>query len=284
MSIFDSQIKTSITIVTIGAITIFGITAGWDIVSAKLLPNVTLGLYSRDFWENYLVELHGMILELAVVGGLILWLDSRRVGRSEIKRQLEDLNDYALLDAPEINLKKIGILKRLNEARVTCFNVANISVFGMLLNNFEAKGGKLIGFKIAQGVLKNVLFYDVMMRSSNFEGCEIKNSRFTKCNLLKSKFTGAACRGVSFEGAVLERCDFTDCDLQSANLKGADVRGVKFDGANMKQCSLMGVKNLDVHALAKASCLDYVAIPDTELKILAGLRKDMKYQKSRGRP
>ncbi|WP_157686999.1 pentapeptide repeat-containing protein [Pseudomonas alkylphenolica] len=284
MSIFDSQIKTSITIITIGLIVIFGITACWDAISSNVLPDTTLGLYSRGFWENYLVELHGMVLELAVVGGLILWLDSRRTGRSEIKRQLEDLSDYALLDAPEINLKKIGILKRLNDARVTNFNVANLSVFGMLLNNFEARNGKLIGLKVEQGVLKNVLFDGVMMRSSNFEGCEIKNSRFVGSNLLKSKFKGAVCRGASFERTILERCDFTDCDLQSANFKGADMRGVKFDGANLKQCSLMGAKNLDLNALAKASCLDYVAISDAELKILIGLRNDMKYQKSKGRP
>lgn len=283
MSIFDSQVKTSLFITVIGVVLIFLVTANWDVVSASIFPNTTIGLYRREFWENYLVELHGMVLELAVVGGLIIWLDSRRVGRSEIKRQLEDLSDYALLDTPEINLKKVGIIKRLNDAGVNSFNVLNLSLFGMLLNKVEVRGGKLIGLKVSHGFIKGSVFKDVMMRSSNFEGCDLKNTNFSGSNLLKSNFSGAICRGVSFEGAIMERSDFSDCDLQSSSFKGADLRGVKFDGANLKQCSFKGATNIDIEMLAKAACLDYIAISDAELDSLIKIRKNIKYQK-RGRP
>ena len=283
MSIFDSQVKTSLFITAIGLVLIFLVTANWGVVSASIFPNTILGLYSRGFWENYLVELHGMALELAVVGGLIIWLDSRRVGRSETKRQLEDLSDYAQLDTPEVNLKKTGIIKRLNDAGVKSFNVQNLALNGMLLNKVEMRGGKLIGLKVSQGIIKGSVFEDVMMRSSNFEGCDLKNTSFARSNLLKSKFSGAICRGVSFEDAILERSDFSDCDMQGACLRGADLRGVKFDGANLKQCSLKDAKNIDIEMLAKAACLDYIAISDVELDALIKIRGSIKYQK-RGRP
>jgi uncharacterized protein YjbI with pentapeptide repeats len=278
LSIIKNPLKTVIAITIIAAISIFLVCANWNWVSSTIFPNTILGVYRKEFWENVLVEMHGMILDLVVVGILIFWLDSRRAIKSEIHRQLEDLVDYASLDSPEVNLKKIGHIKRLNSVGVKCFNVQNLTLSEVALSGVSVENSKMIGLKISGGKVSSSEFINVQMRSSDFENCTIRNAKFEASNLLKSKFKGAVCKGVSFRGACLERVDFTDCDLQSAILREADLRGAIFKGANLKQCSLMDAKNIDLGELSKASCLDHIAMSEENIMQLVSLRSDMKYQ------
>ena len=116
--IIKSPVATLATIAVILVLTIVSITAFWDSISNTVLPNTMLGLYNKDFWENFLVEMHGIVFELSIIGVLILWLDSKRSKSGEITRLREDLEDYSSLDFPEINVKKLGHIKRLNQHNI----------------------------------------------------------------------------------------------------------------------------------------------------------------------
>jgi uncharacterized protein YjbI with pentapeptide repeats len=240
-------------------------------------------LYEKDFWENILVEAHGMVIELVIVGVLVIWLDSRRSANSEILRLNEDLVDYAQLDFPEINVKKLGHIKRLNAAGVMQINVQNLSLNSLNVRGVNICDSKIIGLKISNGMVSNSSFINVQMRSSNFESTTIKSSKFENCNLLKSKFSNAICKGINFSNSVVERVDFNNCNLQSSNFSNCDMRGVKLVGANLKHCSFQGATNLDAIEIAKSSSIDYIAISDELLIELKALRPDMKYQSSRDR-
>lgn len=281
--VFDSPVKTATVIAILTIIPIVLITGFWDFVSSTIFPNTRIGLYEKDFWENILVEAHGMVIELVIVGVLVIWLDSRRSTNSEIVRLNEDLVDYAQLDFPEINVKKLGHIKRLNAAGIMQINVQNLALNGLNVRGICIRNSKTIGLKVSNGTVSSSSFINVQMRSSNFENTTIKNSKFENCNLLKSKFGNATCKGISFSNSVIERVDFINCNLQSSNFSNCDMRGVKLEGANLKQCSFQGATNLDATEIAKASSIDYIAISDELLEELKALRPDMKYQSRRGR-
>jgi len=282
--IVKSPVATLAAIAAVLVLTVFLITAFWDGVSNTVLPNTMLGLYNRDFWENFLVEMHGIVFELSIIGVLILWLDSKRSKLGEITRLREDLNDYSTLDFPEINVKKLGHIKRLNE-----HNIKNIDVQNLILNKLKVKGiiaegAKLIGLKIVAGSIVSSNFKSMKMRSSNFQESTIKNTTFESCDLLKSKFNESICKGVDFSNSSLERADFTASDLQSSIFNGCDVREAKFDGANLKHVSFHNAKHLTSELLLKAKNLDYVKVSDEIMAKLIVQRPDMKYQKNKGRP
>jgi len=280
---FDSPVKTAIVIAILTIIPIVLITVFWDFVSSTIFPNTRIGLYEKGFWENILVEAHGMAIELVIVGILVIWLDSRRSTNGEIVRLNEDLVDYAQLDFPEINVKKLGHIKRLNAAGVMQINVQNLALNSLNVRGVCIRDSKTIGLRISNGTVSNSSFINVQMRSSNFENTTIKSSKFEYCNLLKSNFGNSTCKGVNFSNSVIERADFINCNLQSSNFSNCDMRGVKLVGANLKQCSFLGATNLDAKEMAKASSIDYIAISDELLEELKVLRPDMKYQSRRGR-
>jgi uncharacterized protein YjbI with pentapeptide repeats len=281
--IIKSPVNTLVTIAIVLVIIVFFITAFWEVVSATVLPNTKLGLYDKDFWENFLVEMHGIVFELSIIGVLIIWLDSKRNKNSDIERLKEDLEDYSNLDFPEINVKKLGHIKRLNKHNIKDLNVQNLVLNGLNIKGIYAEKSRLIAFEVKEGFITNSVFKLMKMRSSNFQGTRIKNTPFECCDLLKSKFVRAKCKGINFSGSCLERADFTDADLQSSIFKGCDVREVIFERANLKHAAFHESIHLTAAILAKAQNLDYVKVPEVIMCDLIKLRPDMKYQKAKGR-
>lgn len=283
-SIFTSPVKTLAWMSAILALVVALITGFWDFVSTAIFPNTKVGLYDREFWANFLVEMHGIVFELSVIGVLLVWLDSRRNKSGEINRLKEDLDDYALLNFPEINVKKLGHVKRLNEHGIVRINVQNLILNGLKLQGLKFEDCKLIGLKVVGGSVVNSSFKTVKMRSSNFEDGTIKASSFSSCDLLKSKFGRARCKGANFSKSCLERADFTKADLQSSVFNHCNIRNAKFDGANLKHASFQYAEYISAEGLAKAENLDYVKVPKKILRELVQLRPDMKYQLNDGRP
>ncbi|BFM19028.1 pentapeptide repeat-containing protein [Gilvimarinus japonicus] len=282
--IIKSPVATLATIAAVLVLAVFLITAFWSDVSSTVLPNTKLGLYNKDFWENFLVELHGIVFELSIIGVLLLWLDSKRTKSGEIKRLREDLEDYSTLDYPEINVKKLGHMKRLNEHKIKNIDVQNLVLNELKVKGIIAEDSRLIGLKIVAGSVVSSNFKSMRMRSSNFHESTIKSTIFESCDLLKSKFNESICKGVDFTNSSLERADFTNSDLQSSIFNGCDVRGAKFDGANLKHVSFHNSKHLTSELLLRAKNLDYVKVSDEIMAELIAQRPDMKYQKNKGRP
>lgn len=282
--ISKSPVKTLALVSAILVLAVALVTACWDSVSTTVFPNTRIGLYEREFWENFLVGMHGIVFELSVIGLLLVWLDSRRSKTGEINRLKEDLDDYALLDFPEINVKKLGHIKRLNEYGVFQINVQNLVLNELRLQGIEVRDSKLIGLKVIGGSIVNCSFTKIRMRSSNFEDGTIKACSFDSCDLLKSKFGRSQCKGVNFSGSSLERADFTKANLQSGIFNHCNVRNAKFDGANLKHASFQNAEYISAEGLAKADNLDYVKVSEEILKELIELRPDIKFQKNYGRP
>lgn len=284
LRIFKSPVKTLAFVSAILLLVVALITAFWDSVSTTILPNTKFGLYEREFWENFLVEMHGIVFELSVIALLLVWLDSRRSKTGEINRLKEDLDDYALLDFPEINVKKLGHIKRLNEHSVFQIDVQNLVLNKLKVKGIEVRDSKLIGLKLTGGSIVNCSFTKVRMRSSNFEDGTIKACSFDSCDLLNSKFGGAQCKGVNFTGSSLERADFTNANLQSSVFNGCNVRNTKFEGTNLKHASFQNAEYISAEELAKADNLDYVKVSKKILEELIELRPEIKFQRNDGRP
>ena len=70
--------KTTLIILLVLTIASIFITCNWNYVSSVVLPNTTWGLYNKDFFENLLVEIHGGIFDLLIVGVILYWFDKRR--------------------------------------------------------------------------------------------------------------------------------------------------------------------------------------------------------------
>ncbi|MND62814.1 Pentapeptide repeats (8 copies) [compost metagenome] len=281
--LIDDPIKTAILVVGIFGLSLIALGLSWGFLSNNIFPNTIVGIYKKSFWENLVISLHGVLIDLILVAILILWLDHRRTKRASNQQFKEDLEDYALLDFDEINLKKLGHLKRLNFNKVHSVNVQNLVINRMHAKDLLFHDCKMIGLKLSNGRLESSRFSSVRMRSCNFEKTEIKATEFIDCILLKSKFAFSTLKGVSFEKSILERCDFSDADLQSTIFKSCNLTGATFANANLNRANLMNAVGVDVEELSKAKSLDYIQIEVDILEKLKDIRPDMNYQ-GKGRP
>ncbi|WP_397454753.1 pentapeptide repeat-containing protein [Pseudomonas lurida] len=282
--IINSPIGTALLVVLVAFIIIVTISSAWEFISTTVFPDTTIGVYNRGFWENVLVELHGMLIELAVVGVLLLWLDGRREHASSVLQSKEELIDYAELDFPEAHLKKMGALKRLSIAGNTNFVVRDLHLVGRDLKGLKLKGCSVIGMRLTGGKVTSTTFESVEMRSSNFVDCKIKSTLFISGSVYKCNFQGATLIDVRFEGVDIKKAEFVNCIMTNTIFKNVSLAGVKFDGANLGRCSFLGAQDIDVAQLAKADNLDYISISTELLKELIAIRPDIKYQRSNRRP
>lgn len=279
--LFQSGNKSALTAVFslfAGVFIVFvSITAGWNYVSTTVFPNTTVGLYDRNFWENILVESHGLLLDILVLGVLVVWLELRRNNKQFIYRHKEDISDLAHLDTPEINMKKVGIIKRLNS-----INIYDIDVPNLVLTNAKAKGlkfknSKLIGFKLSNGSLHSFSYEDSNLRSSDFSGSRILNTEFIRCNLYKTDFTNCQASGTDFTDSCLDRVKFIGANMTSANFRGSDLIGASFEGANLRNANFKDAKNLSIERLIKAECLDYIVIEEVLRNEVLRHRDEVKF-------
>ena len=282
--IINSPIGTALLVVLVAFIVIFTISSAWEFISTTIFPNTTLGVYNRGFWENVLVELHGMLIELAVVGVLLLWLDGRREHAKSILQSKEELTDYADLDFPEAHLRKMGALKRLSVAGNTNFIVRDLHLIGRELKGLKLKGSSVIGMRLTGGKITSTTFDSVDMRSSNFVDCTIRNTSFMSVRMYKCNFQGATLAGVKFEDVDINQAEFINCTMPNTIFKKVSLAGVRFDGADLSRCSFLGARDIDVAQLAKAKKLDYISISKDLLTGLIVLRPNIKFQRDTRRP
>lgn len=67
-------------------------------LAALVVIGLSLWFYDFEFLENILVEAHGMLFDLLVIGVFLFWLQSlgekRRERRLNIQRWQEEISDY----------------------------------------------------------------------------------------------------------------------------------------------------------------------------------------------
>jgi hypothetical protein len=105
--------KTTLIILSVVTSLIVLVTGFWDTVSSTILPNTAWGLYNKDFFENLLVEMHGSIFDLVVVGVILYWFESKREEREKLNRAKEELETLKYYYGVDLSYRYYGALRYL---------------------------------------------------------------------------------------------------------------------------------------------------------------------------
>ncbi|RYV01806.1 hypothetical protein SOPP22_15740 [Shewanella sp. OPT22] len=265
-----------ITLFTLVLLFVVGITAFWDSVSNIVFPNTTVGLYNRGFWENVLVEAHGLLFDILIIGVIVVWLDTKRAQSDEKVTTLNNLSDVSYLDLPEVNLRKVGMIHRLNNLDVFQFSINQLVISGARVIELTSKFSSLNQLKAKKTEITSSNFINTQLIKSDFSESLIRTTKFLKCEMKKTVFIDSQVRGVDFTDSNLERAVFINADLQNAIFKGCNLREINFENANLRNVNLKGVKHLNVESLLKAKNIDYLVIDDEIRKGLKSRNIDAK--------
>jgi hypothetical protein len=160
---------------------------------------LSLPFYLEDpwqFWGSVLIEIHGLLFELLIMGVFLLWLESLGEKQLTITRYREEIGDYLGWDDDEATYRIIANIKRLNR-----YGISNINLTGAFL-----KGANLTG---------------INLRFANLLGADMRGANLKKADLSKANLTGAHLKGAFLQKADIRGTNFLRAELSGANLSGA---------------------------------------------------------------
>ncbi|CAH6871573.1 conserved hypothetical protein [Vibrio chagasii] len=252
------------------------LTSCWEVVSSNIFPNTTLGLYNKDFWENVLVEAHGMVFDILIIGVIIVWLDTRRTTFNEKKSMINELSDMSYLDLPEVNHRKVGMMHRLNKLGVESFNIDELIIAEVKVKGLIVDASTLNNLKVMRSSISETHFTETALLRADFSDTQIKSTKFLNCEMKKAVFIQAKAHGVDYSNSNLERARFMDADLQNAIFKGCNLREANFENANLRNANFKGATYVKAENLLKAKSLDYIVVDEEIKETLRTLKADIK--------
>lgn len=166
-----------------------------------------------DYLNNIIVEAHGLLFDLVVLGILISIYERRIQQRDAIERDKNLIHDYRRWEEQEATYRIVGAIRRLNKE-----NVSQVSLYCCFLKNAQLMA---LNLTEADFFLTNLI--SANLSSTNLTRATFSGTNLTKANLTKANLTMAK----------MIQANFTDANLTDANLTDATFMGVNLTGANL---------------------------------------------------
>lgn len=256
-----------IAVIVFAAVSVL-ITGFWDTISGAILPNTTWGLYSKSFFENVLVEAHGAVIDLFIVGVILYWFEQRRDRRSQINTQEEILADLRLYRAPDAPYRTLGTIRRLLALGKNGLQLSEMTLSSLEIKNIRLADCNLHAAVFAESRMTHVQFDNCSADAAIFAGAVLEDTRFTNSSLRRARFQNARLNGLNLTSCRIESADFTNASLRSANLKGLDCNGVSFRNADLRSANFIGARNLDPDTILAAKCIKDLKSDDPHIKAI----------------
>jgi hypothetical protein len=126
-----------------------------------IIMTLSVPFYIKNFWDflgNILVEGHGLLFDLLVLGVFVLWL--QRLGRQQliVTRYREEIEDYLGWNDKRAMYKIVANIKRLNH-----YNITNIT--------------------LTEAFLKNAYLVKADLMEANLRGADLRNAYLMEADL-----------------------------------------------------------------------------------------------------
>ena len=234
---------------------------------AVIVLSLSFKYYLADFdgyWSQVLVEAHGMIFDIAVIGILLFWLNENGAKRQRIRTYKDEIDDFRLWESEEAAFRTVGNIKRLNRHKIQEINLVNCYLARTNLNYVNLRGSNLNSANMSNSSL-----IETNLENTRFNQTNLENSNLNSANLKGSYASGANFKDsflikTQFEGAFLIKTNFKNAFLMEANLQNSYLMGADFENASLYKADLRGAKGLTLEQLSKAKTL-YLAKFDDEL-------------------
>ncbi len=244
--------RTTIVILVFISILTILITGFWPSLSTAVFPESTWGLYRRDFFENFLIEMHGSILDLFVVGVILYWFDKKRDERNKVDNARENLQALKFYYGEDAPFRFYAGLHNLLSLGVNSIDLPEANLSKLKIDDLNLSKSNLVAANFSESILRNVNFVSCNLEAANFIDCQIKISSFDKVNLKRAKFIGAQLNGMDFRNCDIRGAVFKNTDLKSANFRGVDCSQVSFEGANLRSANFIDSRNLTMETIRES--------------------------------
>ncbi|BEE18512.1 MULTISPECIES: pentapeptide repeat-containing protein [Aeromonas] len=214
--------------------------------------------YSKpDFLEGILVESHGMLLDILVIGVFILWLNSHRLKTDRIERFLEEIDDFREWESQEASQRISGNIKRLNLSGVTKITLSRCYLRAADLRSVNLSHSPMHRVDLGKSRLRHARLDYVDLDTAFLGMCDLRATSFISANLERVRFFFARANGAIFTKANLRKADMKHGQFRNADFKECNFSEAKLTGADMAGADFRGATNLSIEELLKTKSLGY---------------------------
>ncbi|WP_081318822.1 pentapeptide repeat-containing protein [Enterobacter asburiae] len=237
---------------------IFIWTAFFPQLSSFFFQNTSLGLYDKPFWKDFLVNANASILDFLAITIVLYFFETSRNSKEKAEDLHSDLLNYAPHNTVEMNVRKVRIIRKLNEMKVTTIHCERMIIEGLNIKNFDFFDSQLSGLDLNKCNADKLSFKNCTIQGMNLSNTKLKNTKFENCTLKNLIAKNANLKGTKFMDCDLDGADFTNSNLQSATLSNCNLNKVNYTSANLNHASLKESHNIDVNAVNLAKSRKYI--------------------------
>lgn len=237
------------------------------LVISLLVFGLSAKYYIADFegfYSQILVEAHGMVFDITIIGLLIFWLNQNGEIRQRIRTYKDEIDDFRLWESDEAAFRTVGNIKRLNRHKIYEINLVNCHLTHTNLNYVMLKGSNLNSANLSASSLIESNLECTRLNQTNLENSNLNQANLNGAYASGANFKDAFLIKAQFENAFLIKSNFKNAFLMEANLRGSYLMGADFENASLYKADFRGAKGLTVDQLAKAKTL-YLAKFDDEI-------------------
>lgn len=219
----------------------------------------------NGFYYQILIESYGMLLDFAVIGILLFWVNKNRENRQLVRTCKDEIEDFKFWESEEAAYRTVGNIKRLNRYNIheidlvktylVQTNLSYINLMGSNLNLANLYKANLIGSNLT----------DTRLNQINLENANLSQADLRNCYATGANFKGAFMIKSKLNSSFLINADFSNSYLMEADLRGADLTGVNFQDASLYKADLRGAIGITIDQLSKAKTLNFTQL-DHEIK------------------
>ncbi|HBL7051722.1 TPA: pentapeptide repeat-containing protein [Enterobacter cloacae] len=242
------------------AIGIFLWTAFFPQASSFFFQNTSLGLYDKPFWKDFLVNANASILDFLAITIVLYFFETSRNSKEKSGDLHSDLINYAPHNTVEMNIRKIRIIRKLNEMDIKTIHCERMIIEGLNIKNFVFFESQLSGLDLNKCNADNLLFKGCTIQGMSLDSVKLKNTKFEKCILKNLIASNANLTGTKFIDCDLEGADFSSSNLQSATLTNCNLKNVNYTDSNLTHASLKESRNIDMAKINLARKSKYIKL------------------------
>ena len=172
------------------------LTALWVFILASALTVITTHIFvDYDFalLEGILIEAHGMLFDILIIGCGLLWLNSKGENYLQNQRYLNEIDDFRGWESEEAARRTRGNILRLNKNGVTkiplndCF-LRRADLRKANLHDALLRGANWAEACLAEANLSNAVLRGTNLHKADLRGANLENATLVGANLTQARY------------------------------------------------------------------------------------------------
>ncbi|MDX1942664.1 MAG: pentapeptide repeat-containing protein [Saprospiraceae bacterium] len=242
-------------------------------IESAIILSVALYFISKPFilnnwrdWEmNILISAHGLLFDIVLFGIILSFYDDYIRKQQDIKRYLEEIDDYRYWISEEAVIRTMGSIRRLNKMEIYDLNLKDCYLSKAMLKEVNLTKANLENTNLEEASLSYSLLSNANLKGSNLKNSNLKHINLNNADLNKAELSYANLDNATVNNANLRRADLSFSYLNLTKMQAVDAAQANFQNAVLINPVLRG-SNLSKADFSGAYLIFFATIDNSNLE------------------